>query len=80
MVTLMMNIGNANGNVIRFFLDVTALMLPRLRPAILVLGSLRPVNIIGILELVLLLLLLCQLFPVLSLVRTETLPLLTDGL
>lgn len=75
-----MNVRNANGNVIRFFLDIAALMLPRLRPSVLVLGALGPIDIIGILELVLLLLLLCQVLPVLSLVRTETLPLLTDGL
>ena len=66
------------GKTLRFLM--TALGLLVLRPAILVLGALWTINVVGVHLLVLLLLLFRKIFPTLPLFRRETLPLLTDHL
>lgn len=81
-VVTMLGRGQNERKVLIIFVDVAAatLRLPALRPAILVLGSLGSVDVVGVQLLVLLLLLLRQLFPVLPLLSGQALPLLADGL
>jgi hypothetical protein len=44
----MMNIWNTNCDVVHFFLDIVALIIPRLRVVVLVLGVPRPTNTTGL--------------------------------
>lgn len=66
------------GKALGFLMTTLGLLV--LRPAILVLGALWTIDVVGVHLLVLLLLLLRQTFPVLPLLGSQALPLLADRL
>lgn len=72
--------GENKGNAFGFGLIDSALGFPALGSAILVLGSLGSIDVVGVHLFVLLLLLLRKLLPILTLLRAQALPLLADSL
>ena len=66
------------GKTLRFLMTTLGLLV--LRAAILVLGALWTINVVGVHLLMLLLLLLGETFPVLPLLGSQALPLLADRL